>query len=248
LILEQAEIDRIQRLHRTILQLPCRRGRFGELKRCPLKPRGVYTLKPPVPYGQHRELAERKPTRKHAVVDLLYRCEQTVKTVKITVIDVQRQDDENGIAVSWLIHFKKGDHADDFDRDIYLSRNNDFTMDASRQTVKGDAPYLAPLADDLKRAREKATAKRTEPNRSDMALLRAAHRRLALRKHTMRVQARRRLALIERETEKLASELSVEDSAILPASDRVECELSAAAEDGHPPSDAESLVSLEPAA
>jgi hypothetical protein len=114
--------------------------------------------------------------------------------------------------------------------------------------VRGDPEYLAPLAEDLVRARAKALEKRSEPNRSDMATIRSAHKRMAERKHTMKVSARRRLALIERETAKLDAELSVDDSGTLGPSECAESESPADVEGERPSNGIGSLVSLEPAA
>ena len=231
------------RIRRRVLELPVQHGqRFGELKKCPMREGGVYTLQAAIPYARHRAVAERQPTRALGVLALIERCMNPAKTVTITVTEpVTRHEDR------WIVRFEKGDWAGQLDEDVYLSRDNDFTTIASRQAVRGDPPLMTPFAAHLEHAREKAREKREQPYRSDMAAMRAAHRRMAVRKHDMRITARKRLALIERETEKLASELSVEEDAILLSSDCAQSESPDKANVERPPIGTESLVSLEPA-
>jgi hypothetical protein len=238
-------IDRINgRIRTRVLGLPVMHGRrFGELKKCPMREGGVYELQAAVPYSRHRAVAEEQPTVARGVLLLIECCMIPTKTVTITVTEpVTRKDDR------WIVHFEKGDWRAQSDKDVFLARQNDFTTIASRQTVRGDPPLMTSFAKDLERARKKAEEKREQPNRSDMALIRAAQRRMAVRKHDMRITARKRLALIERETEKLAVELSVDGDAILLASDRVESQSPLEANGERRPNDTESLVSLEPAA
>jgi hypothetical protein len=156
-IVDQAILDQIDsRVRRRQLELPVQRGRLGELKRCPLRT-GKETLTPRIPYDRYLDQASKHPHCARAVLALIDACLQPVKTQQITITSVERAGD------TWLVRFVKGDHPELFDRDIYLARNNDFTLDASRQTVKGDPPLCAPFAEDLKRAREKALEKRVSP-------------------------------------------------------------------------------------
>jgi hypothetical protein len=245
MLVDPSVIDQINsKIRRRVLELPVKQGsRFGELKKCPMREGGVYKLQAAIPYGKHRAIAEAQPTVARSVLLLIERCMTPAKTVMITVTEpVVRNGDR------WVVRFEKGDWSDQGDEDVYLCRDNDFTTIASRQTVKGDPPLMTPFAKDLEHARKKAREKREQPYRSDMALLRAAQRRMAVRKHDMQITARKRLALIERETEKLASELSVESDAILPVSDRVQSQSPDEANVERRPTDIESLVSLEPAA
>lgn len=245
MIVSQAEIDLIQdpKTHRRELHLPVRHGRHGERKRCPMHVGGVYHLKPPIPYDQYRARAEQQLGRARSVLWLIGRCERHYsRPLTITVSDVQRHGD------TWTVRFLKGDHAEYFRGPVFLARHNDFTMVPSQQTVRGDPEYLAPLAEDLARARGKALEKRLEPNRSDLAAIRAAHKRMAERKHTMKVATRRRLALIERETAKLDAELSVDGGGTLGPSDCAESESPADVEGERPSNGTGSFVPLESAA
>jgi hypothetical protein len=219
-IVAQPDLDAIldRKARKRLLELPVRYGKFKERKRCPMRVGGVYHLSAPIPYERYAARASEQPTRARAVLWLIGRCERHQgKPTTITVREVERHGE------TWLVRFLKGDEAEAFrDTPIYLSRDNDFTTIASRQAVPGDAEYLAPFAEDLARARAKALEKRIEPHRSALAAMRAAQRRMAVRKHTMVVKARRRLALIERETEKLADELALDGRATLETSDRAE--------------------------
>jgi hypothetical protein len=71
-----------------------------------MRPQGVYTLKPRVPFDQYRERAARQPTRARAVLALIDLCDRPTKTLRITVLDngVQRDGDW------WLVRFEKGAH------------------------------------------------------------------------------------------------------------------------------------------
>jgi hypothetical protein len=296
-IVAQADLDAIldRKVRKRLLELPVRYGKFGELKRCPMRVGGVYNLSAPIPFDRFLERAPGQPapaTRRHepdncpackgagkiddvllgelglevqcpdcfgvgktgvlhyggsararSVLWLIDRCNRHYsKPVTITVRDVERQGE------TWLVSFLKGDEAEVFnDAPVYLASTGDFTTVASRQAVPGDPEYLPPFAEDLARARQKALEKRVEPHRTDLAAMRAAHKRMAERKHTMAVAARRRLALIERETEKLAGELAIDSGATLSESDRAESQPPAEVEGERPPSGIGSDVRPSPA-
>lgn len=243
MIVSQAEIDEIRsaRIRRRTLLLDVRFGEFGERKRCPMRVGHVYRLTPRVRPAEHRTLAEVQPTRARAVIAFIGLCESKGRDVTITVRDIQTD------GRSWIVSFEKGSH-DVRDQDIFLCRDNDFTMSASRQTVRGDPPYTPPFAEDLRRAREKAAEGRAEPNRSSMAAMRAAHRRMAVRKHTMTVAARRQLERVGKAIERLDAILSVDTGASLGSSERAQS-LEAPESDGDTEADGtESDVSLQPAA
>lgn len=192
--IDEAQYARITnpRIRQRTLTLPVRRGEWKELKKCPVKRGGVYELAAATPYFAHMETAEAEPTRALAVIALIDLCSQPGKKLKITVLDVSREGE------LWTVRFEKGANIDQFDTDLYLSRENDFTTSPSRQTVKGDPPYTPPFAADLKRARDKAREKRDEPNRSTVAALRTAHRKAAMRNHELTVEAQRQLQRIEK--------------------------------------------------
>lgn len=191
--IDQAQYARITnpRIRQRTLTLPVRYGEWSELKKCPMRRGGVYELTTPTPYSAHVESVGREPSRARAVCALIDLCSQPVKKTTITVVESPERQDEH-----WVVKFEKGENLDQFDTDLYLSRDNDFTTSASRQTVKGDPPYVPPLAADLKRARDKAREKRDEPNRSTMATLRAAHRKASMRNHELTVEAQRQLQRI----------------------------------------------------
>jgi hypothetical protein len=240
-IVDQATLDQIgSRVRRRVLELPVRHGRLGELKRCPLRVGGKETLVPRIPYERYLDQVSKHPHRARAVVELTRLCEQPVKTQQITITSVDRA------GAIWLVRFVKGDHPELFDRDVYLSRSNDFTMDASRQTVKGDPPLCTPFAEDLERAREKAIEKRVDP---DLRVIRGVKDALSpLQQSLADMKARNRLRLILKQVELLNSELSVTAGATISVSDRAAVECSAAVEGAGRPRGTEPFVRLKPAA
>jgi hypothetical protein len=250
-IVAQAELDAIldRKVRKRLLELPVRYapklgdGDKGALRRCPMRVGGVYHLSAPVPYERYAARAGAQPNRARAVLWLIGICERhRSKPVTITVRSVERQGE------TWLVSFLRGDEAEAFnDSPLYLAGDGGFTMVASRQAVRGDPEYLAPFAEDLERARESAREKRIAPHREGLAAVHAAHKRLAERKHTMQVRARRRLALIERETEKLVGELALDSGAILGESDRAESQSPADVEGERPPNGTRSDVRSAPA-
>jgi hypothetical protein len=129
-------------------------------RRCPVREGGVYVLRPPVPYGRYKTEAQEQPTTARAVLLLYDLCNLPTRTVTITVTQPpERQGD------TWIVRFEKGDWREQSDRPVFLARQNDFTMIASLQTVKGDPPLMASLAEDLERARAKALGRRVSPER-----------------------------------------------------------------------------------
>jgi hypothetical protein len=201
-IVAQSQITQVHAAgkRQVVLSLPVRHGRFGELKRCPVRKGAIYNLQPPVPYDRRRAQAEEQPTRARAVLWLIDRCQATVKSTPITVIEnPERQGDQ------WLVRCVKGEHLEMFDRDVFLSRHNDFTMDASRQTVKGDPPYTPPFAEDLERARAKALEGRVDPQRQAVKRITGDVETLAESLESMK--ARNRLRRIKHDLVKLALEL-----------------------------------------
>ena len=241
MIVSETVIDQIgSKVRRRVLELPVQRGKLGELRRCPLPVGTKETLRPRVPYDNHLVDARRQPTRARAVLALIDACLQPVRAQRITVTQVDRVGDV------WVVRFVKGEHPELFDRDVYLARDNDFTFDASRQTVKGDPPLCAPFAGDLERAREKALEKRVDP---DLLVIRGVKDALSpLQQSLVAMKARNRLRLILKQMELLNGELSVGTSATILVSDRAAAECSAAVEGAGRPRGTESPVSLEPAA
>jgi hypothetical protein len=162
MIVSQAEFDQItSKIRRRILHLPVRHGaKWGELKRCPVREGGVYVLRPPVPYERYAVEADEQPTRARAALLLIDLCNRPVRTVNITVTESpERQGD------TWIVRFEKGDWREQSGRDVFLARQNDFTMISSRQTVKGDPPLMSQFAEDLEHARAKALERRASPER-----------------------------------------------------------------------------------
>lgn len=244
----QAEIDQIRgKMRRRVLHLPveherikgtARHPRTGRtlsacdvvggkaIKRCPLRERSVTTLAPGVTHAQYRAQAQAQPTRARGVLWFLDRCE-TLRTVTITVTKVERQRDV------WLVRFEKGERQELFDRDVFLCRQNDFTMDASRQTVRGDAPYLAPLAEDMRRARAKASERRVSPQQQLVSKMQGDAETLAQSLAAMKDRQRlKRVEFLQREMSKLAVQFSVDERGIVSTSAQAE---SAHAESPVPP-------------
>jgi hypothetical protein len=103
-IVSQATINQIRgKVRRRVLELPVKHGRFGELKKCPARKGGIYTLEPRVPYEQYATGAESQPTRARAVIALIDLCEASTKTVTITVTNPPERHDDR-----WLVRFVLG--------------------------------------------------------------------------------------------------------------------------------------------
>lgn len=224
----QAEIDQIRgKMRRRVLHLPvehelikgtARHPRTGRtlpacdvvggkaIKRCPLRERSVTTLAPGVTHAQYRAQAQAQSTRAMGVLWFLDRCE-TLRTVTITVTKVERQGDV------WLVHFAKGDRADELDHDVFLAKYGDYTMSASKQAVPGDPPVMMPLAEDLAKARAKARERRVSPQRELVSKMQADAD--TLQRALSDMKDRTRAKLIAKELEKLAAKLSVDESAIV---------------------------------
>src|SRR5205823_8746984 len=109
------------------------------------------------------------------------------------------------------------------DRDIYLARYGDYTMSASRQTVRGDPPVLMPFAEDLARARAKALEARFSPQREEAK--RGAEHARTLRESMTDMKARELARRVQRNYEALERHLL--------AAEAVQSRASAAA-DGSP--------------
>lgn len=138
MIVSQAEIDEIRsaRIRRRVLVISVRYGAFGERKRCPLRNQQVVTLKPRIPYEQHKRRAETEPTRARAVLAFLSLCEARGHDVTITVRDVQLVDQ------SYIIRFEKGDLSATIDRPRLLAARpggseGDYTTVPAR-AIKGE--------------------------------------------------------------------------------------------------------------
>lgn len=184
MIVPQAQIDLVcsPRMRRRVIHLPVVYGKHGERKRCPMRKGGVYHLKGRVPYERHRADAQDQPTRARAVLHLIDRCESPAKTVTVTVLDTEMQDEK------WLIRFIKGDHVTVFDRPVYLARYGDYTTEAGRQAVPGDPELMTPFAEDLAKARAKALESRVSPQQQ--ALKQAADRAQTLQRSLKNMKAR----------------------------------------------------------
>jgi hypothetical protein len=206
MIVPQAEIDEINgKARRRIMRLPAKHGKFGELKRCPMRPGGVYRLRPPIPYDRCRTIAERQPTRARTILRLYDLCERhPVRYVAVTVFAVVRQEDE------WLIRFIRGEDRSLLDRPVYLAKYGDYTMTASKQAVPGDPELLLPLAEDLAKARAKALESRVSPQRQLVSKISADVD--TLRGSLEEMGKRNRLRRVEHDLKALARELSSADA------------------------------------
>lgn len=241
MFVSQAEIDQINgRMRRRLLHLPLKRGRLGELKRCPVRKGGVYRLRPPIPHAAYVERASSSPTRARAVLTLIALCETPVRTATITITSVERHGD------GWLIHFAKGDRASDLDCPTFLSKDGGYTMISSRQAVPGDPEVLYPLAEDLAKARAKMRESRVSPDREVIATVKSGLS--PLQQSLLAMKARNRVRLILKQMDLLDKELSVGESATLPATAGAAAECPVAVEDADQPCGTNSVVSLESAA
>ena len=230
MIVAQPELDAIldRRVRKRVLELPVRyrrqlgEGDRGAWMRCPMRVGGVYGLVPPVPFARFLERAERHEPRKRAVLWLVGRVERwEPKRVTITVREVERQGE------LWLVSFIRGEEAEVFnDKAVYLAPDGGFTTVASRQSVPGDPEYLAPLAEDLARARLAAREKRLTPAQVIIARMKADAE--SCRDVMVTVKAGNRARLIAHQLQKLQAEVALDDSATLDTSDRAAAECPAA--------------------
>lgn len=212
MIVAQAELDAIldRKIRKRVLELPVRHGKLAELKRCPMHKGGVYHLKPPLPFDRFLKRAEQQQPRKEAVLWLIGRVERwEPKPVTITVShEPKRQGDV------WFVRFLRGDHAEAFsDAPLYLAGDGGFTSVASHQAVPGDPEYLAPFAEDLKRAREAARQKRLSPAQTIVSRMEADAK--TCRDVMISVKAGNRARLIQKELQKLAAEVGLDIGATL---------------------------------
>jgi hypothetical protein len=183
-IVPQAQIDLVcsPRIRRRVIHLPVIYGQHGERKRCPMREGGVYHLKGRIPYELYLATAQDQPTRARGVLRLIDRCESPAKTVTITVLATEMQDEK------WLIRFIKGNHATVFDRPVYLARYGDYTTEAGRQAVPGDPELMTPFPEDLAKARAKALERQLSPQQ--LALQQAANRAQTLQQSLKNMKAR----------------------------------------------------------
>lgn len=243
--------------HRA-LTLPKRTGIFGEPKPCPVKPRHAYRLacKP----RSESELSDRylqarsemtASTRRQEILNLLRLVEpiqddEPHKPVMITVTAVAEADGE------WLVAFMLGNRTAD-DGDVFLGRNRDYTSSGA-MSIDPAAPIMGPTRAAIEQAREKAREQRETPVRNELVAMQTAHKRLMERRHTMRVESRRRLERTGKALESLAASLSVDSGGIFDTSgrshDQAPPEANGAGQSTGLASDAPlaESVSLEPAA
>jgi hypothetical protein len=183
-IVPQAQIDLIlsRRIRQRTLHLPIRSGKFGERKRCPARPGGVYRLKARVPWERYKAQAQAQPSAARAVLWLIDECERPTRSVTITVTAVE------AAGGTWAVHFVKGEHRDVVDRPIYLAKYGDYTMSASQQAVRGDPELMMPFHEDLANARKKALERRISPQQAQ--LRRAASEAETLQQSITNMKAR----------------------------------------------------------
>jgi hypothetical protein len=205
LVVDQQAVEAIRsaRLRLREITWPVRYGPQGELKKCPLREGHAETLVARVPYKEHRECAERQPTRAHAVLLLIDLCSTRRLSVEITPVAVVRD------GPVWRVRFVRADQS--IGAPLFLSRTRDYT------TVRdelGAGEVVLPSAEAMEHAHQKAREKRDLPASNGAAALKLAHRKLALRKHTMTVAQRRQLERVGKAIEKLGTELALDSSAI----------------------------------
>lgn len=243
MIVAQADLDAIldRKIRKRLLELPVRHGKFGELKRCPVRLGGEYPLFPPLPYERMLARAEAIQPRKHAVLWLIARVQRwEPKPVHITVSQPPEIQGE-----VWLVRFIRGEEREAFDDSaVYLSADGGFTTVASRQAVPGDPEYLAPFAEDLKRAREDARKKRLTPAQEIVQRMQADAMRC--RDVMVTVKAGNRARLIAKELAKLQAELGLDDRATVSVSDRVASQAPSMTETSPGRSDTESELHPSP--
>jgi hypothetical protein len=270
MIVDQATLDRIQRLRQRTLALPVRRGRLprkgsakahrtdakggNALRRCPMRKGGVYHLRPTltdIPCDSCREdVEQRESTRARAALRFIDDAPRFAKriqrkrTITITVQHVERQDEV------WIVRFEKGDHADQLDRPVFLAKYGDYTMTPSKQAVRGDPELMSPFAKDLESARRRANERHVGPQRQILDRMQADADTLARSLAAMKDRQRlKRLEHIQREMSKLAAQLSVDDGGMVSTSACAESPVPLAGEGGaERPNSTEPLVSLETAA
>lgn len=205
ILVDQQTVEAIRsaRLRLREITLPVLYGSEGERKKCPAREGRAVTLTARVLYREHRARAAREPTRARAVLLLIELCMARRLSVEVTPVSVERVGDE------WRVQFVKGDHSTG--EAVFLSRTRDYT------TVRDEldaGEVVLPSAEAMEKARQKAREKRDLPTSNGAAALRLAHRKLAIRKHTMSVSQRRQLDRVGKAIEKLAAELAVDSGAI----------------------------------
>lgn len=232
MIVQQSTIDQIRsKIRRRVLHLPVLYGqKLGEqsqrpLKKCPLREGDVRTLEAAIPRKALRERAELQPTAAKAVLAWIDLCQAPVISVEITVTSVVREGDV------WIVRFEKGDWRPQSDRPVYLARSNDFTMIASKQTVKGDPELLSPVADDIRRARRKALEGRVSPEVA--ALRKQVEDADTCQRAMTNMKARNLVRRAQRNYEAAVRELLSDGSATLPA---VAAPVGSLGEEDRPPS------------
>lgn len=246
MIVSHAEFELIRnpRIRSRLLHLPVRRGKHGELKRCPARAGGVYRLTTPIPYDQYRGEAERQPGRSRAVLWLIDRCKPMGTPVVVTVREPpEMQETPDGLM--WVVRFVMGDQAATLDGPVLLAKSVGYTT-RQDQKMKGEPEVLMPLAADLAKARAKALEKRLTPQQEGLGRMRSEAETLMQSMKAMK--DRNRLKLIVKEIDKLAAKVAVDDGGTLAMSVCAESQVSVAAEDGSPPNSTTPSVSLESAA
>jgi len=147
MIVPQAVIDQILGKARLrTLEIPVRRGAYGELKRCPLREGNVYELRPQIPYDEYRVRAMEAPTRAQAVLLLIDECWQPRRSIKITVVAIARNE-------HWIIVFELGDHSYRREEKRLLVRHNGSPLGqyTSRKdkAMRGEPEAIPPALQDV---------------------------------------------------------------------------------------------------
>jgi hypothetical protein len=182
-------------------------GTQGTVIRCPLKPGGTYQLQAQPPHERYERWlceAASQPTRARAVLWLIEKGDEPRKTIKITVLDIAKRDNK------WSVRFARDtdeslrEHLDS-DQALFLKR----TAGTTRTRDELDAgEVLAPLKDDLEKARRERDRKRATPQQQ--SLKRAADDAETLQQSMKNMKARNLVHRAQRNFEAAARLLSEE--------------------------------------
>lgn len=115
MLIARSELELIvnPRIRQRTFHLPVRRGKWGELRKCPAKQGCVYTLRANPEYQRYRAEAQHQASQRAGVLWLIDRVEvQGLGSVVVTVRSVELSDDGS----SWLVGFSKGDQSELMDK------------------------------------------------------------------------------------------------------------------------------------
>lgn len=202
MFVSQAELDLIlnAKIRQRFFSLPVRYGPLGERKRCPARVGGVYRLRAVPPLEIYRRRAESQPTAARRVLAYITQCELPRPSVLVTVFDVALVGEPSE---HYRISFERGDQSAYFDRAVFLRPGGGYT-------TEGDVLEAGEVAvgSGSERARIVALAKRYNQQEQNLQRARGEVQTLRESMVEMKRSTRNRLALIERELQKLAVEMT----------------------------------------